>query len=242
MDNNPATNNAQYCLSIRFLPDGFSLIVSDKQKKTLVSRHVYANVNMLSSAAILELLSQQQELNMTFGSIRLIVESGNYSLVPAQVFREGNAREFLKLLHPELPSNMTVLNNTLPPWNAIMLFAISSNLNEALQSILPELIPEHHLSVLMVDDVPLTSQTTFYAYFRNDMVDMLLFDEYKPLIVNSFECKAVEDFLYYALKIAGQFKVDSYQIPVTLFNAENRESYCAAIKNYFSRCEIYNKP
>lgn len=66
MDYNPVANNTQYCLSIRFFPDGFSLFVSGEDKKTVVSRHVNAMLSELSTDGILDLLSGQEELNMSF--------------------------------------------------------------------------------------------------------------------------------------------------------------------------------
>lgn len=204
MDYNPVAKNTQYCLSIRFFPDGFSLFVSGEDKKNIVSRHINAMLTELSTDGILDLLSGQEELDMNFGTVRIIVESDFYSMVPAGVFRDGDETAFLRFVYPDLPANMSVVKNELLPWNVFLIYALPANLNEALQTTLPELVPEHHLSAFMADNVPLSADTAFYAFFRPGIVDLMAFDAGRPLLLNSFQCKTAEDLLYYLLKISGQ--------------------------------------
>lgn len=241
MEYSPVANNAQYCLSIRFFPDGFSLFVSGDDRKTVVSRFVSAQLSELSVEGILDLLSSQEEINLNFGTIRLIVESQNYTLVPAGVFRDGDESAFLHLLYPELPHNLRIAKNELFPWNAILVYAMPVNLHEALRTTLPELVVEHYLSAFMSDNVPLSSDTAFFAFLRGELVDLMVFDNGNPLLINNFQCKSVEDLLYYLLKIAGQYNIDTYRVPLKLYNAERVNGYQSVLEKYFSTCEIYNK-
>lgn len=241
MDYNPVANNTQYCLSIRFFPDGFSLFVSGEDKKTVVSRHVNAMLAELSIDGILDLLSGQEELNMSFGTVRIIVESDFYSMAPAGIFRVGDETALLRFVYPDLPGNMSVVENELLPWNAFLIYALPANLNEALQTTLPELVPEHHLSAFMADNVPLSADTAFYAFFRSGVVDFMVFDAGKPLLINSFQCKTAEDLLYYLLKIAGQHNIDTYRVSLKLYNADRKTDYQSVLEKYFSICEINHK-
>jgi hypothetical protein len=241
MDYNPVANNTQYCLSIRFFPDGFSLFVSGEDKKTVVSRHINAAIAEMSTDGILDLLSAQQEFSMSFGTVRVIVESDYYSIVPAGVLRDGDEAAMLRFAFSDLPGNFTVIRNELLPWGAVLLYALPVNLNEALQTTLPELVPEHHLSAFMADNVALSADTFFYAFFRSGQADLMVFDEGKPLLVNSFQCATAEDLLYYVLKIAGQYNLDTYRSSMEIHNADRKISYQNVLEKYFLTCKIYHK-
>lgn len=241
MDYNPVANNTQYCLSIRFFPDGFSLFVSGEDKKTVVSRHINAAIAEMSTDGILDLLSAQQEFSMSFGTVRVIVESDYYSIVPAGVLRDGDEAAMLRFAFPDLPGNFTVIRNELLPWGAVLLYALPVNLNEALQTTLPELVPEHHLSAFMADNVPLSADTAFYAFLRPGVVDLMAFDAGRPLLVNSFQCKTAEDLLYYLLKISGLHNIDTYRVSLKLYNADRKTDYQSVLEKYFSICEINHK-
>lgn len=241
MDYNPVAKNTQYCLSIRFFPDGFSLFVSGEDKKNIVSRHINAMLTELSTDGILDLLSGQEELDMNFGTVRIIVESDFYSMVPAGVFRDGDETAFLRFVYPDLPANMSVVKNELLPWNVFLIYALPANLNEALQTTLPELVPEHHLSAFMADNVPLSADTAFYAFFRPGIVDLMAFDAGRPLLLNSFQCKTAEDLLYYLLKISAQYNIDTYRVSLKLYNADRKTDYQTVLEKYFSICEINHK-
>ena len=241
MDYNPVANNTQYCLSIRFFPDGFSLFVSGEDKKTVVSHHINAAIAEMSTDGILDLLSAQQEFSMSFGAVRVIVESDYYSIVPVGVFREGDEAAMLRFAFSDLPGNFTVIRNELLPWGAVLLYALPVNLNEALQTTLPELVPEHHLSAFMADNVALSADTFFYAFFRSGQADLMVFDAGKPLLVNSFQCATAEDLLYYVLKIAGQYNLDTYRSSMEIHNADRKISYQNVLEKYFLTCKIYHK-
>ena len=241
MDYNPVANNTQYCLSIRFFPDGFSLFVSGEDKKVVVSRHINAAIAEMSTDGILDLLSAQQEFSMSFAAVRVIVESDYYSIVPAGVFREGDEAAMLRFAFSDLPGNFTVIRNELLPWGAVLLYALPVNLNEALQTTLPELVPEHHLSVFMADNVSLSADTAFYAFLRQGVVDLMAFDAGRPLLVNSFQCKTAEDLLYYLLKISGLHNIDTYRVSLKLYNADRKTDYQSVLEKYFSICEINHK-
>ena len=241
MDYNPVANNTQYCLSIRFFPDGFSLFVSGEDKKTVVSRHINAAIAEMSTDGILDLLSAQQEFSMSFGTVRVIVESDYYSIVPAGVLRDGDETAMLRFAFPDLPGNFTVIRNELLPWGAVLLYALPVNLNEALQTTLPELVSEHHLSAFMADNVPLSADTAFYAFLRQGVVDLMAFDAGRPLLVNSFQCKTAEDMLYYLLKISVLHNIDTYRVSLKLYNADRKTEYQSVLEKYFSICEINHK-
>ena len=241
MDYNPVANNTQYCLSIRFFPDGFSLFVSGEDKKTVVSRHINAAIAEMSTDGILDLLSAQQEFSMSFGTVRVIVESDYYSIVPAGVLRDGDEAAMLRFAFPDLPGNFTVIRNELLPWGAVLLYALPVNLNEALQTTLPELVSEHHLSAFMADNVPLSADTAFYAFLRQGVVDLMAFDAGRPLLVNSFQCKTAEDMLYYLLKISVLHNIDTYRVSLKLYNADRKTEYQSVLEKYFSICEINHK-
>jgi hypothetical protein len=69
----------------------------------------------------------------------------------------------------------------------------------------------------------------------------MVFDEGKPLLVNSFQCATAEDLLYYVLKIAGQYNLDTYRSSMEIHNADRKISYQNVLEKYFLTCKIYHK-
>ncbi|MBN2767288.1 MAG: DUF3822 family protein [Paludibacteraceae bacterium] len=237
MDQKPVANNQQYSLSIRFFPDGFSLFVSDSNHKTIVSRQINAEWGKLNSEEILEILSGQQEFNMNFGQIRLIVESSFYSVIPSSVHNPEHKKTFLSFLFPQMPGNFKTLHNDLLPWAAIIIFSIPQALHDALESILPEIVIEHHLSAFMSDHVPLSTETTFYVFCRNEIIDIMLFVNGKPMTINSYKSTSETDLLYYAMRNAELYNIDPHQTPLKIFNINEKNNYNATLEKHFLTCE-----
>lgn len=240
MENNTDLYSNPYSLSIRFTADGFSLYVFDKNQKMLTSSTIERNLTAMSESDIIEILSEQKEFSMKFESVRIIVESNQFSIVPASVFKPENIEDFLKFRYQELSKNTNYLYNELIAWNAIVIFSCNNALYNALNSVFPEIETEHHLFAFFNDYIPLKKQAGLFVEFRKEFTDIVLVQNNNILFYNSYECKTPEDFAYYILKINEQHQIDNNTCNLLVSNSKKKTEYVQLISKYIPNYETIN--
>ncbi len=231
------TSHNNFDLSIRFIPDGFYLFISDNQH--LVStKKIQAEFANFSETQIIDTLSKEPELQMVFKSVRLIYETNQYTFVPSEFFTPESANDYLRFQHSRLGKNQTVLYNNLEPWDAVNLFSMPDNLNHVLNNFLPEIPVEHHLTVLLTDRIVMQTGKMLHLQIRNNETDYIVLHDSKLLLVNTFEVSSVDDTVYHALNIATQLGLSTDECKVTVHGQENLNPYLELLTKYFNNCNF----
>src|SRR5659263_159805 len=125
----PKYNN-QYSLSIRFSSDGFSLLIYDELKRLLTTKKIPADLTSITYEEIIDLLLEDVETILSIKKIQLIYESDTYAFVPASIFREEHAADFL-FFQDKLNKNDKIGYNKLPYWDTVSVFTVPKVLNDA---------------------------------------------------------------------------------------------------------------
>lgn len=229
------TTHNNFDLSIRFAPDGFYLSIRDNSR-LVSSKKIYADFNNLTETQIIDLLAGQPELQIIFKSVRLIYENRHFTCVPFEFFSADTAYDYLKLQHPHTNKTETILYNRLEPWEAINVFSIPTHLNKVLNSFLPEISIEHHLSALLTDDIMMQNGKMIHIQIRNSETDYIVLHDSKLLLINTFEVSSAEDTVYHAINIATQLGFATDDCSITIHGNENLHTHHELLSKYFESC------
>ncbi len=219
----------QYHLSIRFSSDGFDLLVLNEFKTVLSSKKVSVSLYSLSSSDIVKLLTQ--ELLLNYQSVQLICESDQYTFIPASLFKEEAAADFLNVQFKPAKSDLIVINH-IPKWDTVNVFSIPKTLYEALNQFFPNVEPEHHLSVFLKEKIKLQNGNSVYISVRTAIMDVVVIKEGGLQLINSYTFNSPEDFTYYTLNLFDKLPLDTENCNVILFNGSKKPELQKTLELY----------
>ena len=84
-----------YSQSIRFKSDGFSLYIKDEHQILISSKNIIIHKALQTEGEFIDLLSNEKELSINYTKINFVYETDIYAIVPLQIFKTEQARDFL---------------------------------------------------------------------------------------------------------------------------------------------------
>jgi len=208
-------------MNIRFSSDGFSLSVLDKSGVLLVRRDVSEPLLFqMQKNEIVQLFETQAGIVPSdYNEIQLTVETDFYVFVPSSIFKTQNIDDYFYFQH-EKDKRQIVLFNRVPNWDAVNVFSIPAQLNEALNELFPDTVVNHQLSYFL-SEKNRTRENGVYVWMRPKMFDVAVVKSGMLTLVNSFAYNTVEDVAYFILSIFDQLKLDTEKIGVEIYQREN---------------------
>ncbi len=232
-DSSVSTYSNPFSLSIRFSSDGFSLLVNDVSHNLISSKNVICLLFSMSVDEIIELLNNEPEIRVKYQEIQIILDSDKYTIIPNDLFKIKNAADFLGLQHSITPTENTAFNELIS-WGLVNVFSVSSTLKNALSRLFPTIEIEHHISYFLTNKLIHRSGTAVYVWLRPKMIDVVVINEGKILLINSYAYATPEDFAYYLLNIYEQLLLSKESVSLKLYNATSKPEIIALIKQYLS--------
>jgi hypothetical protein len=227
---------SDYRLSIRFGSDGFSLSILDQTGSALVRRDVSEPLFQMQKDEIIRLFETQSGIvPADYSEVQVIVESDFYVFVPAQIFNFRHIDDYFYFQH-EKDKRQIVLFNRIPNWDAVNVFSIPAQLNEALSELFPDSVVTHQLSYFLLEKIH-TKEDGMYVWMRPKIFDVVVVKSGTLTLINSFAYNTAEDFTYFVLSIFEQLKLDTEKIAVKMYGKFNYE---LQITNYGINAEIVN--
>jgi hypothetical protein len=216
--------------------DGFSLCVWDKSQKLLSTYSTEINIFDKTETEIFDILSQQQELKLNFESIRFIVETSTFTIVPTEMFNAEMGTKALELKFNNISNTDIILSNKIIAWDASIVFTSNPAFYKAIKEVLPQLEIEHHIFSFISYNIALNTKTKLFVRFRKDVFDLILILDGKLSLINTYNAQTAEDFLYYMLKVSGNYQLDNKTLEVAIFNTENKTKHLQLISKHFDNC------
>jgi hypothetical protein len=218
-----------YSLSIRIFSDGFSLYVHDEKSELLTLKHL-RNRNDIN-----ELLAQN-ELKTSFHKTRVIVETGLYTLIPDLFSTDSKA--LLALQHPYLSDDHSIITNHIDGQGLSVVFATEPALMKQIRSVFPDIVPQLHLNTFLRNN-PESGRVILWT--RGSETDLMLFDQGKWMLMNSFNISSVEDIIYYTLNLYREFGLNRAEFALWAFGSDssgsgsgNNAELAAGLKPFFA--------
>lgn len=235
------SENTKLKLSIQVRLNGLSFlsINCDTNKlvwyKTTAFPHGHNPVKIL---AVMEYLYQTEApLQNSFEEVVLLFSSDLYSLVPEEFFIEEEASQYLKFNTKILKTDV-VAHDLLQENQLVNVYIPFTNITNYLFDKYGEFEYKHSISVFIQAVLGRNISLAPSVYLNNykDYYDLVIVQNNKLLLCNSFRYGSEADFIYYLLFTLEQLKLDPSEINLILSGEilEESENYKIAytyIKN-----------
>jgi hypothetical protein len=214
--------------SIRFSPDGFSLLVSDASYRPVLLRKFSFDPTIPSKTHPAECgrVLKESELLDFEGEIVLIVDSLSFTLVPKQFFAEELGRDLLQKVCP-LEETDQIQYRFIRNRSMVMVFAVPEgivdlqkqfrgevkiiHISECLVSLSDQVqASDHQRGAVLIDVQPYT-------------LDLLVIQGDQIRLLNRYPLKETSEFIYHALNTVKQLDLDRESIPVYLSGIVHEE-------------------
>ena len=139
--------------------------------------------------------------------------------------------------------NETAVNEILNG-EAQFIFELPASVNTVLENKFG-VIEQYHSGAAMIEQLRKEEMAKPDCYFINvhaENMEVVYFDAAGSLkIYNRYEYKAYQDFIYFALLVADELKLDRHEVKAVLMGEINQDSQLYEItKRYFARLEFIN--
>lgn len=248
MLNQTITTKTYKKLILKIDAQHLSYVIIDLLTQQAITIHtdkfpVFCGTLKILETQIKKSLDQLIEQALNFDEI-LVLHNNNYNcFVPAAFFNDQNLNLYLQYNTKVFESDHFAYDY-LERYHIYNVYVPLININNVLLDIWPEFNYKNANSVLVQKILDLSKnkeQNIAFIHYQNTHFELVVVNNQKLILYNSFEHKTTEDFIYYLLFTFEQLKLNPENI-VTYFlgNIQNTHpAYIMAYK-YIRYVSIYN--
>lgn len=230
------SNSEKYTLSIRLRSGGLSFSgYNPLDGNSFFFRKVtFERNNRSYEDNLKEFFFENEQITFPYKKINVIIVSPQYTLVPAKIYKDKPAEQFLNFNFSQPESRALsnpVFNNELE-----VVFGMNEIIYEfCCRSLLnPQFT--HHISPLLSfwkKQCILKACCQMYVNLHEKMVDIVCFNGGKLLFANSFSFEQLNDILYYILYVWKQLDMDQLTDLLSISgNYDIKLRILALLRNY----------
>ncbi len=236
----PESFDTEKCtLSCELTPESFSYAIRDDEEKKIVSLGVYQYEKTRPqtgfSIALQILFHQHQMLSEKFKRSCLIYSVTRSVLIPFTIYNSQKNDEVLNLIHGDLSTSETILNDIIPGHDLYNTYSVSTPLNDTVLHQFPTIRGAHQFTGFLKKEH--SGEDKLTAIFYHEKLVVTLFKEGKFLLLNNYSYRTPEDVAYILLNICKQFNTADIALEVGGLIEENSALY-KSIYNYFSNVSL----
>ncbi|WP_439127448.1 DUF3822 family protein [Polaribacter sp.] len=208
-------NSKENKLSIQFNLDGFSFCIHNPNTNEDVYFSEYSFVETLKTPEeLLEkikgIFKEDTILQKDFNEVQVIHQNNLNTLVPSSFFNENHLKTYLSTNIKTLATDFITFDEikTLSTHNVYIPYV---NINNYFFQHFGEFEYKHHTTAFIEKIIKLNiakEQTMFVNVSKNSL-DILVIENNKILLANSFSYNSKEDFIYYILFVAEQLNLNT---------------------------------
>ena len=205
--------------SIRFSPDGFSVLVSDASYRPVFLEHyIYEDsVDPAMYAGECERVLRELDLLAFQGETVFITDSRAVTLVPKQFYREGDERSYLEK-SCRITESEIACSRFLRERDLFILYSVSPDIDSLAGNFHTKARIIHTAEGLisLADQVQASDHQrgTVLAEIQNRTLDLLVIREDGIVLLNHYLLKDPSDFIYHTLNTMRQLDLDRETIPI----------------------------
>ncbi len=212
--NNTLETLSNHKLSIQISLNGLSFCVLQTNTNTITllkDVNFGKKVNPFEALDQLKLLfDNEKALQIHFDEILLIHQNDLSTIVPKPLFNEAFLADYLKFNSKILKSDY-VAHDNMDANNAVNVYVPYVNINNYIYGKFGEFTFKH-FSTILVENIlqqeKHNSENKMYVHVCHLHFELVVLQNDKLLLYNTFEYKNQEDFIYYILFTAEQLKLD----------------------------------
>ena len=196
---------------------------------------------------ILENTSTQSKIlrNYEFIKVTIGIMSPEYTLVPEALFKPGDEKTYFGKNYP-LSEDKIVHVQHIPEFNLYSVFGIEQELEKELNHLFQDPRLWHYSTAFLYGigmHMNLDAGKQLWLNIRMNKIDIIVSENKKLLLINSYSWQTNEDILYYTLFVCEQLELNPEKIPITVTGEiENRSLLYQLLINYIMDITIPEKP
>ncbi|MDT0644371.1 DUF3822 family protein [Zunongwangia sp. F363] len=215
-------------LSIQVSLDGLSFCILNTERKEIIFYRKKVFTAQLDPVKLLQeietVYKEEPLLSQHINNVILLFSNSLSTLVPSPLFQEENASNYLKFNTKILKTDF-IAYDELKEHEMVNVYIPYANVINYFFEKYGEFEYKHTSSILLEELLKLPSQETkMYIYNREKEYDLVVIDDGKLLLCNTFSYETKEDFLYYILFTAEQLNLDPLEFQLLLFGDISKDS------------------
>jgi hypothetical protein len=187
--------------------------------KPLTVPELSEKINSLNSASTLL-------KRIPYHKISVQLSDSSYTFVPSPLFHPSDAGQYFYLNHPK-KLNKKIESETVKAYDLVNVFSVEEQVIQNLKNVFKDFTLHHHMTALLQSVKMLSgkdNERQAYVHFRNSWVDILVTEDKKLILANSFNYKSIEDAVYYILSVFEQLGLNPHSIGLTIMGEIEKES------------------
>ncbi len=201
-------------LSIQFSLDGFSFCVSDtRTKKDIFFTEYLFEETQNSPEDLLKkiktIFKSDANLQLEYSNVTIIHQNNLATIVPNTYFEENSLANYLNYNIKTLKNDFIAFDDVLKI-DAKNVYIPYVNINNYLFQNFGEFEYKHHHTVLLEKLLKTNNsdEKVMYVNVSNNVLEIIVLESKKLILLNSFSYTSKEDFIYYILFTAEQLQLN----------------------------------
>ncbi len=163
------------------------------------------------------IMFKNEILNTAFAEVSVVYSTPVYSLVPAPLFDETKASEYLKF-NSKILANDYMAHDLVENQNIVVVYVPFMNINNFFFEKYGSFSYYHSVTVMLktILEEEKYSLPKIFLHFQKNSFDCIVLKNGELQLCNSYTYKTPEDFIYYTLFCMEQLYLDPENIPVIL--------------------------
>lgn len=216
-------------LSIQFSLDGFSFCVSDflTKKDLFFKEHLFDETQNSPEdllKKIKNIFKNDANLQLEYKNVVIIHQNNLSTLVPNMYFNENSLATYLNFTIKTLKNDFIAFDD-IPEIEAKNVYIPYVNINNYLFQNFGEFEYKHH-NTLLIEKLLKTAhfnEKVMYINVSKNTFDIIVLEDKKLILSNSFSYTSKEDFIYYILFTAEQLQLNTEEFKLYFMGAINIE-------------------
>ncbi len=206
----------------------------------LAVEHVSFNpIEYSAEKAFLGLMKQYNALEVSEQKISINYFSKQFTLCPTDLYNDHTKKKLLEFNVGNIDNQLVLVNDISPEIKLI--FAM----DETLKSTIDRVFPQHHLkhslcvlAQLALHSEEFTKEQIIIEVHQHSM-EVVVKNNNKLLLANTYEVKSTEDVLYYVLFIIEQFELNPLLVGVVVAgNFDSTSPIVLTLKKYIKSVKL----
>jgi len=234
-----------YELSVQVSTDILSFSILDTiRNKYVLLRSFEADENKYFNASRLdELISKDDFLLKRYKKFNIVMPTGKFTLVPAQLFDPGKKDEYYSFNHVPEEGDL-ILSNKLADPDTYVIFSVSKPLYEVVTGRFPGVLPFHHIKPLMAHVSHCKNSVNgnyIHIHIEKEFFNLIIFANDILKFCNSFSYRNYNDILYYVLNTFKNLEIKQEETIHLSGYTEKYDDFSSAFSIYV-RTLKYSEP
>ncbi|MBP5589941.1 MAG: DUF3822 family protein [Bacteroidales bacterium] len=209
-------STSNYVLSMQLGADevAYGALDSIRNKVILVRSYEPENGKKYSIDDVKEILLNDELLARRFKSVRILLPSSKFTIVPAAIYKPERKESFFELNH-QLDDDSVVLASKLSTPDAFLLFSVQRNFYDLAQLLVPGISPTHQC-VPLLNNVAFNCKRYMGSYLHlhveNGYFIFIVMKESILSFCNCYHFRSTTDLLYHVLNVLNSLGINGENV------------------------------